>query len=87
MKLGIHKLQCVFAPNTDYMAALSGLEVLKQESRGSLITLTIRSQREIIENIMRGLCPIFYEILPLSLEEIFISETEVHGYDFKNLIL
>jgi len=31
--------------------------------------------------------PIFYELLPLSLEEIFISETEVKGYDIKSLIL
>ena len=30
--------------------------------------------------------PLFYEILPLTLEEIFISETEVVGYDIKNLI-
>ena len=26
------------------------------------------------------------EVLPLTLEEIFISETEVLGYDFKNII-
>lgn len=31
--------------------------------------------------------PVFYECIPLSLEEIFISETEVVGYDIKNLIL
>ena len=30
--------------------------------------------------------PLFCEILPLTLEEIFISETEVAGYDIKNLI-
>ena len=29
----------------------------------------------------------FYEVLPLSLEEIFISETEVKGYDVKRLLL
>ena len=31
--------------------------------------------------------PLYYEILPLSLEEIFIAETEVNGYDAKKLIL
>lgn len=30
--------------------------------------------------------PIFFEMLPLSLEEIFISETEVAGYDIKKLV-
>ena len=87
MKLGIHKLQCVFTPGTDYLKALEGIEVLGQDTRGSLVTLTLRGSREIIEAAVRGLCPVFYEILPLSLEEIFISETEVHGYDFKNLLL
>ncbi len=87
MKLGIHKLQCVFSPDTDYLKALEGLELLNRETRGSLVTLTIRGKREQIETVMRGLNPVFYEILPLSLEEIFISETEVQGYDFKNLIL
>lgn len=87
MKLGIHKLQCVLPADADTNASFQNLEVLKTEKRGSLLTLTIRGQREVIDNIMTGLCPIFYEILPLSLEEIFISETEVQGYDFKNLIL
>lgn len=30
--------------------------------------------------------PVFFEMLPLTLEEIFISETEVAGYDIKKLI-
>ena len=29
--------------------------------------------------------PLFCEVLPLTLEEIFISETEVAGYEVKNL--
>ena len=87
MKLGIHKLQCVLGHDTDYETAFANMEILKKESRGSLLTLTIRGKQEEIESTMRGLCPIFYEVLPLSLEEIFISETEVKGYDFKNLLL
>lgn len=87
MKLGIHKLQCVFPAGTDFRSALSAFELLNQESRGSLLTLTLRGNRDEIETAIKGLCPIFYEILPLSLEEIFISETEVHGYDFKNILL
>ena len=30
--------------------------------------------------------PVFSEVLPLTLEEIFISETEVAGYDIKEII-
>ncbi len=35
---------------------------------------------------MELLNPVFYELLPLSLEEIFISETEVNGYDIKAIV-
>ena len=87
MKLGIHKIQCVFPADTDWNLPLSGFELLCRETRGSLITLTLRGNRDEIETALRNLQPIFYEILPLSLEEIFISETEVQGYDFKNILL
>ena len=87
MKLGIHKVQFVPGPNKNYRAAFSEMQIMKEETRGSLITLTLRGERGQIENAILALSPIFHEILPLSLEEIFISETEVNGYDFKNLFL
>ena len=31
--------------------------------------------------------PIFFEIIPLTFEEIFIIETEAKGYDIKKLIV
>ena len=40
----------------------------------------------IIVNVVSTFSPIFMEVLPLSLEEIFISETEVAGYDIRKLI-
>ena len=55
--------------------------------RGSLHTYTVRETEESINNIFGSVETIFLEILPLSLEEIFISETEVAGYDIKKLIL
>ena len=87
MKLGIHKVQCVFPADSNWESALAPFEILRKDARGSLLTLTLRGGREEIEQAILRLSPIFYEILPLSLEEIFISETEVHGYDFKNILL
>lgn len=63
------------------------LDVMTMDSRGALYTITIRGKREDVEGYMEQLNPIFFELLPLSLEEIFISETEVKGYDVKTLIL
>ena len=85
MKLNIHKLQCVLQPG---MSAedLVALDKLNVEQRGSLITLVVRGTREEVEAIMASYNPVFFECIPLSLEEIFISETEVVGYDIKKLI-
>lgn len=86
MKTGIHKIQCVLreAPDDN---TFSALEVISKDTRGSLITIIARGAREDIERALSVLNPIFCELLPLSLEEIFITETEVKGYDIKKLIL
>lgn len=86
MKLGIHKLQCIFDRPFE-ASMLSGIEVLQIEHRGSLYTITARGSKEEIQSRIAALQPVFFELLPLSLEEIFISETEVVGYDIKKLIL
>jgi ABC-2 type transport system ATP-binding protein len=86
MKLGIHKVQCIFGEALND-GALTGLDVIKQEKRGSLYTLTVRGDGEKIMGLLQQKNPLFLEMLPLTLEEIFISETEVVGYDIKSLIL
>ena len=47
----------------------------------------MRGREEEVLEQMRRFDPVFMEIVPLSLEEIFISETEVNGYDIKQLVL
>lgn len=86
MKLNLHKLQCIVSGEEMLEQMRAGLKVLSLERRGSLCSLTVRGSREDIEDCMVRISPIFYEMLPLSLEEIFISETEVEGYDIKALI-
>lgn len=85
MKLNIHKIQCVLKPGMK-AEEIEGLDRIKVEYRGSLATITVRGRREEVEGAMRACEPLFYELIPLSLEEIFISETEVAGYDIKKLI-
>ena len=87
MRTGIHKLQCVFADEEQEKRVLMGLEVVNKEARGRLATLTVRGVQEEIAARVAAAEPVFFEMLPLTLEEIFISETEVAGYDFKKLIL
>ena len=87
MKCNIQKVQCVFASEEDKEKALAGLQIMKTEERGQLHTLTVRGSREEILALFATVDTIFFEALPLSLEEIFISETEVTGYDIKKLLL
>lgn len=87
MKLDIHKVQCVLQENSSDIEELcKKLDVMKKEQRGRLYTLTLRGNKEEIMRIFEEAEPVFYEVVPLSLEEIFISETEVVGYDIKSLI-
>ncbi|HKM22557.1 MAG TPA: ABC transporter ATP-binding protein [Lachnospiraceae bacterium] len=87
MKLSLHKLQCVFKEEIDKDKFIEAAEPIKVEQRGSLYTMTVRGERDTLENTLATVDTVFSEIIPLSLEEIFISETEVVGYDIKNLIL
>lgn len=87
MKCNISKVQCVFKNPEDADAIMQDIEVLTTEKRGSLYTMTVRLSRELAKERFARLEPVFYEVLPLSLEEIFISETEVAGYEIKKLIL
>jgi ABC-2 type transport system ATP-binding protein len=86
MKLKIHKLQCVLNNEKDEEVLYGKIDIIKKEKRGSLLTITARGTQLEILDAIKDLNPLFYELLPLSLEEIFISETEVVGYDIKKLI-
>ena len=86
MKLNIHKLQVVIREEEMLQKIKNTLDVVTCENRGSLYTVTVRGNREMVVEFMELLNPVFYELLPLSLEEIFISETEVKGYDVKTLL-
>ena len=85
MKLGMFKLQCVLRSQDQINTIAARFPILKQEQRGMLTTLTLRGEAKDITGLQLELNPVFWELLPLTLEEIFISEMEVKGYDFEKL--
>ncbi len=87
MKCNIQKVQCVFQNPEEEERIREALNIIKTEQRGSLYLFTIRGTREDIIEAFASVDTLFFEALPLTLEEIFISETEVVGYDIKKLIL
>lgn len=86
-KCSVCKVQCVFKDEKQAEEALKELVIRKEERRGKLYTLVIEGERDHVEAYFKKISPVFFEVLSLSLEEIFISETEVAGYDIKNIIL
>lgn len=86
MKTDIHKIQYVITNPAQEQRLCAELNVIKKETRGTLSCITVRGSREDVVTAVESKEPLFYEILPLSLEEIFISETEVIGYDIKDII-
>ncbi len=85
LKTNVHKMQVVFKSETDALVGMQNLNVISCEQRGSLYTLTVRGKREALLAHFSNVGTVFFELLPLTLEEIFISETEVAGYDIAKL--
>lgn len=87
MKLNICKLQCVYATEEAQAEAENSMrEILLHDVRGRLHTYTVRMSEKELGLRFKHIDTVFYEVLPLTLEEIFISETEVVGYDFAKLL-
>ncbi|MGN1030223.1 MAG: ABC transporter ATP-binding protein [Butyricicoccaceae bacterium] len=86
MKMSIQKVQCL--PGDCPLSRLfEGFEVMSTEWRGRMLTATVRGERAEVEEALRGFELDYFELIPLTLEEIFVAETEVTGYDIKSLIL
>ena len=64
-----------------------GLNVLHQSSSGRLHTLIVRGTADEVERIAAAAEPAYFDVLPLSLEEIFIYELGGVNYEVKNIIL
>ena len=85
LRLGIHKIQAVFR-NLPERSQLSGLDIVRWEVRGSLVNMVVRGDEEAVLQALQPWEPVFAESLPLTLEEVFISEMEAAGYDIDNIL-
>ena len=64
-----------------------GLEVLHETSSGRLRTLVVRGSAQEVTARVQAQAPAYFDVLPLSLEEIFIYELGGVNYEVKNIIL
>jgi len=81
----IVKLQVVFRP--EQTQELPGLEVLHRSNSGRVHTIIVRGNQAEITAKMAAVDPLFFDLLPLTLEEIFIYELGGADYAVKNIVL
>ena len=63
------------------------LNILHKSMTGRIQTLIVRGDRREIAGLLQQCGPLLCDLLPLSLEEIFIYELGGVNYDVKNLVL
>ena len=64
-----------------------GLNILHESKTGRVETLIIRGNQDAITRCLEETKPLFYDMIPLSLEEVFIYELGGVDYEIKNVIL
>ena len=85
LKTTLFKLQVGF--NKPFSREMfSALDILSYSARGSVATFIVRGDREKTVELIRAHSPVLLDVLPLTLEEVFIYEMEALGYCFKDMI-
>lgn len=86
VKGSVFKLQTAFdTPVTKEQLSGGGVDILHIETNGSVTHIIARGDREAVRAAVEKFSPKLYDEVPLSLEEIFIYEMEVLGYDSSRL--
>ena len=65
----------------------AGLDVLHESVTGRMKTLILRGNAQDVIQKVQATEPVYFDVLPLSLEEIFIYELGGVNYEVKNIIL
>ena len=61
------------------------MEVLNFKKVGSVATIIIKGEKEKALEELQSLNPLILDVLPVTLEEMFIYEMEVLGYEFNQV--
>lgn len=85
LKTNMYKVQISFAQEKK-KEDFKGIDILSFKKVGSIITLVIKDEKKKSRKILEKMKPVILDYLPLTLEEIFIYEMEVLGYEFEEII-
>lgn len=82
----IHKLQIAFKEGVP-QEFKDSINILHESYFGSVYTCIVRGTTDEITSTANKFNPLICDILPLTLEEIFIYELGGMGYEFENIII
>ena len=85
LKTKMYKVQISFKEEFDENT-FQDLELLNYKKSGSVATLIVKGEEKEIRKKLEKLHPISLDFLPLTLEEIFLYEMEVLGYEFQDML-
>ena len=80
----IVKIQLAYADGGDVP---EGLEILHESAMGRLRTLILRGKSDELQQKLAATQPLFLDVLPLTLEEIFIYELGGAGHALSDMVL
>lgn len=86
LKMDIHKLQVAFAGEVPPDLLQTGT-ILHREQNGSILKLIVKGDQDRILSEVQQANPVIMDILPLTLEEIFIYELGGIGYDIQSILI
>ena len=84
LKGNIHKIQAAF-PRIYGKDDFMDLDILHFERNQSIYYIIVKGDEEYVREKINAKDPVVFDMIPLTLEEIFIYEMEGMGYDFKGL--
>lgn len=84
LKSDIHKIQVAYKskPENPY----KDLNILHSENRGTVDLLIVKNKKDFVEQVIHQSNPVVFDMLPLSLEEIFIYELGGNDNEIQSII-
>ena len=85
LKTSLFKVQIAF--DEPYSKEkFEGIDILSYTQVGSVSGFVVRGDREWVEHRLRAMSPLLLDLLPLSLEEVFVHEMKALGYSVDDMV-
>lgn len=86
LKTSLFKIQVAFHEDFDE-SKFEGIDILNFSKKGRVANFIVRGSKDDVVPKVTALKPILIDVLPLSLEEVFVYEMEALGYAFKDVLM